>query len=273
MPRSDPRYVLGHSEAELNRLTAQANLLAEHTALLFRWAGVTRGMSVLDIGCGPGDVSFLTADIVGAAGRVLGIDRSPEAVELARERARQGGYKNVEFRVADVASLQPETQFDAVVGRLVLMYLADAVTVLRGLKSLIRPQGLLVLQEGDLHSIGSAPECPLVKQARQWLLAAFEHSGAVTNMGSRLSQAMSRAGFETEGCNVSQPAYVGRELATGLEWFANVLRTLVPMLDAKGIVAADTVQIDTLAQRMADEAREKQAIVYAPRLVGIWARV
>lgn len=272
MNRTDPQYVLGHSQAELDRLTAQANLLAEHTAALFRRGGISPGMAVLDIGCGAGDVAFLAAEIAGPSGRVLGIDRSPEAVELARSRARQAGYENVEFRVTDASNLKDEAQFDAIVGRVVLMYMADPVTVLSGLRDVLRPNGRVVLQEGDLYMIGSAPECALVNQARHWLLSAFDHSGATTNMGSRLAQTLARAGFDVEGCSVSQPAYVDRELEIGMEWFANVLRTVVPMLDSKGIVAADTIQVDTLAQRLAAEAREKQAIVYAPRLVGIWAR-
>jgi ubiquinone/menaquinone biosynthesis C-methylase UbiE len=272
MNRSDPRYVLGHSEVELDRLTAQANLLKEHTELLFRRGGVAPGMTVLDIGCGPGDVSFLTADLVGPSGRVLGIDRSAEAVELAGARARQAGYENVEFRVADAANFQAEAQFDAIVGRLVLMYMADPVSVLSSLRKVLRPQGRTVLHEGDIDLFGSAPECPLINQARQWMLSAFDHSGAAMNMGSRLAQTLSGAGLEPEGCIVAQPAYVGRDLETGLEWFTNVLRRLVPMLDAEGIVAADTIQIDTLVPRMAAQAREKHAIVFAPRLVGIWAK-
>jgi SAM-dependent methyltransferase len=272
MNRSDPQYVLGHSEAELNRLAAQASLLAEHTALLFRRGGIAPGMTILDIGSGAGDVSFLAADIVGPAGRVVGIDRSPEAVELASVRARQAGRGNVEFRVADAMNLDLEDRFDAIVGRVVLMYMADPVSVLSGLRKVLRPDSRVVLQEGDLYAISSAPECSLVNQARQWLLSAFDHSGATTNMGSRLAQTLYRAGFEPEGCSVSQPAYVGRELEAGLEWFTNVLRHVIPTLDAQGLVAADTIQIDTLVQRMAAEAREKQAIVYAPRLVGIWAK-
>jgi ubiquinone/menaquinone biosynthesis C-methylase UbiE len=58
-------------------------ILRPITERLFREAGVKEGMRVLDLGCGPGDVSFLAAEMVGASGWVIGIDQAPEAITLA----------------------------------------------------------------------------------------------------------------------------------------------------------------------------------------------
>lgn len=63
MPESD--YVLGHSDDELNRLAVQARLIEPITRRFFVEAGICAGMSVLDVGSGAGDVSFLIADLVG----------------------------------------------------------------------------------------------------------------------------------------------------------------------------------------------------------------
>jgi ubiquinone/menaquinone biosynthesis C-methylase UbiE len=57
-----------------------------------RIAAVSEGMSVLDIGSGLGDVSFIAAGIVGPGGRVVGVERDLVAVEAARRRATSGGY-------------------------------------------------------------------------------------------------------------------------------------------------------------------------------------
>jgi len=62
-------------------------------------AGLARGMRVLDIGCGAGDLSFLAAEVVGRSGSVLGIDRAPEAIAAAKARARERGLKRVRFRI------------------------------------------------------------------------------------------------------------------------------------------------------------------------------
>jgi hypothetical protein len=69
---TDAAYVLGHSAQELERLTIQARLYDPFTEQVFRDAGITAGMRVLDVGCGSGDVSFLAARLVGPTGEVVG---------------------------------------------------------------------------------------------------------------------------------------------------------------------------------------------------------
>lgn len=268
---SSGHYPLGHSNQELDRLTVQARILSAHTNLLFRRAGLAPGQRVLDIGCGVGDVSFIATQLVGETGQVVGMDSSESAIEMARERARFGGHRNVDFVTGDIADPQVAGKFDAIVGRIVLMYLPDPVAVLARLRSLLRLQGLIVMQEGDLTTIGAEPEFPLMKQVKEWILAGFGLSGAATQMGSRLCHVMHRAGFSPEGSWVSQPSYVGAQF-TQLDWFSDLLRTLLPALEAQGITTAKEVDVPTLAARLQAEARAHDAIVFAPRLVGVWAR-
>ena len=78
-----PDYPLGYTEHEARRLAEQGALLEELTAEVFRRAGVRAGMTVLDIGCGVGDVSLLVARLVGPKGAVLGIDRAASSVHSA----------------------------------------------------------------------------------------------------------------------------------------------------------------------------------------------
>jgi len=78
-------------------------------------------MRVLDLGCGPGDVSFLAAEMVGASGWVIGIDQAPEAITLARNRAREKGIKNVDFELTPIEMFSSPIRFDAVVGRYILV--------------------------------------------------------------------------------------------------------------------------------------------------------
>jgi SAM-dependent methyltransferase len=264
-------YPLGHSALELDRLTIQARTLASHTNVLFRRAGLSSGQRVLDVGCGVGDVSFLATQLVGESGHVVGIDRSAAAIETARERARFGGHKNVDFLVGDVMDPQVPGKFDAIVGRIVLMYLQDPVAALVKLRSVLRLQGLIVMQEGDLTSISAEPELPLLTQVRGWFLEAFARSGTATHMGSRLCSVMHRAGFTPEGSWVSQPSYVG-PLLEQLDWFSDLTRTLLPTLESHGITTAAEADIPTLAARLEAEARARDAIIFAPRLVGVWAR-
>jgi SAM-dependent methyltransferase len=100
-----PDYVLGHSEDELKRLIDQARFFGDLTAQVLHLAGLGPGMRVLDVGCGAGDVSFLAASIVGPQGVVIGVDKSPEAVSLAAQRAAGAGLTNVHFLTQDLVDL------------------------------------------------------------------------------------------------------------------------------------------------------------------------
>jgi ubiquinone/menaquinone biosynthesis C-methylase UbiE len=63
-----PNYILGQSEYEYERLTFQAKIVRPFTDKFFRFAGVSQGMRVLEIGSGMGDVAFLAGEIVGRVG-------------------------------------------------------------------------------------------------------------------------------------------------------------------------------------------------------------
>jgi SAM-dependent methyltransferase len=142
------QYVLGDAACELRRLVSQSRLIADITEHVMQRAGIKRGMSVLDCGCGVGDVSFLTARLVGSAGRVFGIDRSVAGIDRARERAAEAGMPNVSFEVVDdLDSFSPRAPLDAVVGRLILMYLREPASILSHFVPYIRPGGLIVFQE------------------------------------------------------------------------------------------------------------------------------
>jgi SAM-dependent methyltransferase len=78
--------------------------------------------AVLDVGSGSGDLAFLAARIVGPSGEVIGADKSPAAVATASRRAAALQLSNVRFLEGDPAEMPFEQPFDAVVGRLVLMY-------------------------------------------------------------------------------------------------------------------------------------------------------
>src|SRR5438876_9844614 len=143
-------YALGHSEQELQRLSRQGQLLGPFTRQLFEEAGISRGMRVLDVGCGSGDVTFLAADLVGLSGEVVGVDRERTAVDWANARAHRRGTRNLNFIEGDPAEMELDQQFDAIVGRLVVMYYQDPVDTIRKLIQHVRLEGLIVFQTLDM---------------------------------------------------------------------------------------------------------------------------
>src|SRR5689334_22694616 len=116
-------YALGYTDAEHERLIWQAERAAPLTERLFREAGIGLGQRVLELGSGVADVTMLAARLVGPSGEVVGIERDARSIARARARVAEAGLPNVSFVQCDVSQFASDKLFDAVVGRLILMYL------------------------------------------------------------------------------------------------------------------------------------------------------
>lgn len=123
---------------------------ADVTRRLIRACGIAPGMRVLDIGCGAGDVAMLIADAVGPSGKVVAVDREQRAIDVARTRAREGGYKQIECVVATDAALPEGLPFDAAVGRFFLVHQADPIVTVRRAAAAVRPGGIVAFEEPAL---------------------------------------------------------------------------------------------------------------------------
>ncbi|MEX1248520.1 MAG: class I SAM-dependent methyltransferase [Anaerolineales bacterium] len=107
-------------------------------------AGLKPGSSILDFGCGAGDLAFEAERLLGEKGSVLGIDPSPEMVKVARRKAdkRKSG---VEFKVESVEQMSdPNGSFDAVISSFVLHHLPEDLQTkaFKELKRVLKPGGL-----------------------------------------------------------------------------------------------------------------------------------
>src|SRR5262249_30356719 len=154
-------------------------------------------MRVLDVGSGAGDSSFLVAEFVGCDGEVVGVDREPLAVGWAIARARSRGCDNVRFLEGDPAIMEFDQEFDAVVGRTVLMYYSDPTDAIRRLTEHLGPGGLIVFQEFDLQNARSWPPAPTFDRAVGWIKQTLHSTGARTQLGLELHQVFMAAGLPT----------------------------------------------------------------------------
>ena len=266
-------YVLGQAPEAIQRLLNQGRLLTPFTRRVFEDAGVTAGMSVLDLGCGPGDVSLLVAEMVGASGRVLGVDMNPAALRLAEARAREAGLAHVSFQACDIRELAPDQEFDAIVGRLILMYLPERAAILHRLAQRLRPGGILAFQEYDLFADPSLfyPPSPLWQQTANWIIQAFERAGAELQMGLKLYGGFLEAGLPEPQLRYETILAGGPESPV-YEFVAEVVRALLPMIVQFGIATAEEVGIETLMGRLRNEIVSSQGVARTPAIVSGWVR-
>ena len=147
---------VGYDESELNRVPEGANLglgCGNPVAL----ASLAPGETVLDLGSGAGFDCFLAADRVEPAGRVIGVDMTPEMVERARANAARGGYANVEFRLGEIEALPVrDASVDAVISNCVLNLSGNRPRVLAEVMRVLKPGGRFMIS--DLVSERPVPD-------------------------------------------------------------------------------------------------------------------
>ena len=194
---SAENYVLGHTPQAIQRLLKLGQICEPFTRRVFVEAGISLTMKVLDVGCGPGDVSLIAADLVGETGSVLGIDASEDMLQAAQARVRAAGLAHVSFMAADLRTLGLDRQFDALVGRFILMHLPDPASVLRHLLPSVRPGGLVAFQEYELSSHQDAyyPPSSLWEQTYRLTTLAFQQAGGNLHAGMQLPAVFQTAGL------------------------------------------------------------------------------
>lgn len=259
-------YALRNDDDERVRLIGQSRWLEPPTRALFVDAGIGPGMRVLDFGSGAGDVALLARQLVGDAGQVVGIDRDPAQVAFANARVRSLGVTNVRFATGDAGTL-PDGPFDAVVGRLVLLYAADPAATIAALATRLVAGGALAFFEMDIPTDRVSidvwpPRDPLLERA---IVAATRTMQAAvqTRLGLRL------------------PALLdvhGRATATGFapvfhpeaaQMWIDLLVSMLPQAEALGIIAPG--EFDIAALRALPDDPRSTSLVYP--MIGAWCRV
>ncbi len=262
---------MGFSNRERERLMRQGSIMQEPTAAMFRAARIAPGMRVLDLGSGAGDVAMLAADLVGPTGSVLGLDRDGDSVAWATRRVTDAGYTNVRFQLCEFNDFTDAIQFDALVGRFILMYLTDPATALMKLSAQLRTGAIVAFFEPDYTVLSSAfPDVPLFRQCEQWFVSTLRASGACVDMGMRLHQTLRAAGFINAASMVWHLSGCG--LQPGLAaFYSETIRSILPKIVEHGIASSEEVEIDTLADRLETAVRAADPQWVGIRNIGAWA--
>lgn len=157
------QYLMEHSD-EVGRLNQKTQ--AERVIRQATWAGLQKGMRVLDVGCGGG----LTTSILGSvSGKAEGLDFSQERIAYARDH-----YPACQFHCRDIyESLDGLGSFDFIWVRFFLEYhRKGAFDIVRRLRDLLSPGGVLCLGELDHHSLN---HYPISRRFHDTLLSLSKH--------------------------------------------------------------------------------------------------
>ncbi|TPI38614.1 methyltransferase domain-containing protein [Mesorhizobium sp. B3-1-9] len=266
---SDVDYALGHAEAELRRLVTQARLIDPITRRFLEAAGIAKGMRILDIGSGAGDVAFLCGELVGPTGEVVGTDLALVAVEQAELRAKNAGSDRIAFRHGDPAEMKFDEPFDAIVGRYVLQFMPDPAQSLRRIVRHLRTGGIVIFHELDWDGARSSPPSPTYDQVCGLLSSTIERAGAQVRLGARLARVFEDAGLPAPTLRLEAVIASGRRTVDVVHLVTDLVETQLPTMERLGIVTASQIEPSVLAERILSEIG-KDGTLMGRSEIGAW---
>jgi len=212
---TNERYTHGHHESVLRSHLWRT---AENSAG-FLLPSLRDDAVVLDVGCGPGNI---TADLASRVrrGTVIGIDQSADIVERASKDYPMQGHPNLSFRQGDVFHLDfADATFDVVYVHQVLQHLPDPVAALVEMRRVLSPGGLLAARDADYGGFIWSPADPVLDR---WMdlyhrVTASNHADA--DGGRHLKGWVRAAGFDEMVVTTSNWTY---ESAEERQWWGGL---------------------------------------------------
>jgi len=143
---------------------------------------VTVGQSVIDVGCGSGEITKGISELVGESGFVLGIDTSEHLIGRAQQNFST--IKNLTFEIADISSFSSDRKYDVVTSARVLQWLSNCNEVLIRMKDLLEEGGCITILDYNHEKIEFDPELP---QSMKKLYEAFLKWRADSGMDNQIA--------------------------------------------------------------------------------------
>jgi SAM-dependent methyltransferase len=260
-------YALAWGPGAVRRLHVLHDIYAPAGRRVLLQAGLRSGMKVADFGCGVGVVTGMLGEMVGPTGSVTGVDINGKQLAEAAAWCKSRGLRNTSFVEADASRTGlPRGSFDLVYCRFLLLHLPDPVACLREMRDVLRPGGIIFVEDGDLASGGSVP--PSATDAFADLFCKFGPTrGLNYSLARDLYHMVIAAGFTDVGIEIHQPAIIRGENRYFLKWS---VEEAGPSFVNAGIVTQERLA-DTL-EEMQEAIEDDDVLILAPRMSLVFGR-
>lgn len=234
-------YVLGTGNDEMFRLGLQHRLWSAAAHELWEKARVQPGMTVVDVGSGPGHASLDLAQIVGPMGRVIAVDESAAFLKQLHDLSVARKLPNIERVLGDVQNLGECIEaghgtVDVAYARWVFCFLPEPESVIEGLRPLLKTGGRVAVQDyfNYERSMTLAPRREAFTKVVQATAASWRSRGGDTDVMSKLPAMLERNGFQVDYINVIQRmARPGEQM---WHWPQSFFEVFMPKLVQAGFI-------------------------------------
>lgn len=258
-------YVLATGDGGAARLELLDQVYGPATRRFCEAQGIGEGWRVADIACGTGQVSCWLGERVGPTGQVTGLDVSPDQLAFGRERATRRGLDNVSYVEASAYEPGlPPAELDLVFCRLLLCHLQRPADALAQMAALLRPGGVLIVQDMAMSSMFTDPPTRAYTRFVELAGQVGQALGVDYDVGRRLFGLFRDLGLTSLVASVHQPSF-----ATGERkrlWEYTYLEA-GPGAVASGVVAED--EADELAAEFAAIGTDDTTLVVQPSMVAV----
>ncbi len=200
---SASEYVWGTNLTEQQRLIQQVELYVPEASWLLDHLQIRRGSRVVDLGCGPLGILDLLAERVGPEGEVLGVELESRFVEMAKGLMTERKLDVVRVIQGDAAATGLPSDFsDLAHGRLLLIVVPEPERVVAEMVRLVRPGGVIAVEEVDVYSWICEPSHPAWTRLFNAFETLYREDSKDPRVGRRVPRMLRAAGLDKVDCNV-----------------------------------------------------------------------
>lgn len=266
---SERDYVIGTHDEEIERLGVQHRVWRPRVLECWREAGITKGSRVADVGAGPGYATIDLAEIVGAGGEVVAVERSARFLRHASEVCRARGLRNVRFREIDLMDGPlGASDLDAAWCRWVACFVTSPATLVSNIAASLREGGVAIFHEYvDYKTWRLAPRRHAFESFVNEVMASWRETGGEPDIAASLPGLLRDAGLRVR--RASPIVYAIKPADYFWQWPSSFVESFLPRLLELGRVDASWVE-DVRREFQAAEA-DPSTIMLTPMVLEIVA--
>jgi SAM-dependent methyltransferase len=262
-------YLIGTDDGEIVRLGVQHRVWRPRVLECWQKAGITKGSCVMDVGAGPGYATIDLAEIVGATGQVIAVERSARFLLKAREACKVRGLANVRFCEIDLMH-EPlgANNLDATWCRWVACFVSSPAKLVTNIAGALRRGGIAIFHEYINYGTWRlAPQRPAVESFVSEVMASWRAAGGEPDIAISLPGLLRDAGFRIR--HLSPIVYAATPSDFVWQWPSMFLKGFLPRLLDLGRV--DASWGDSVRREFLEAESDPSTIMITPMLLEIVA--